>query len=261
MAGTFGGIEFGQQTFGGTSTSTSTGTVTFSCSEGGIVDTVQTMLNESGPGIFWPVQDVFDAINDAQMEKESIAYYPIVTASITFTQGADLVPLLTNTMMWPHYLEFNGRQYWIIKQADLERYDRNWRSATQDQPRFFVLWDESHLRPYPLADQTYVFNIWGPGWGTEITSATTDFTATNALLKLSIAMKAASRLFQYTRPDLAEAFMKESEEYEQKFRIQWRRQQGDNIKRLRPGTAYTAAQGGSIRIGKRIDGNPSNPYR
>lgn len=234
---------------------------TFSCTEGGVVATVQNIMNESGAGVFWPVQQVFDAINDAQLEKEALAYYPIVQSTVSFTQGADLVPWPNTVLQYPQYLEFGGRPYWIITQAELERYDRNWRNETQNQPSFFVLWDEQHIRPYPLADQTYVFNIWGPGWGTEITSATTDFTATNALFKLAIAFKAAAILFQYSRSDLAAAYVKESDYYYARFRIQWRRQQGDNIKRLRPGTAFTHAQAGNIRIGKRIDGNPQNPYR
>lgn len=222
---------------------------------------VQTIINESGNGVFWPVQQVFDAINEAQFEKESLAYYPVTFTSMTFTQGADLVPWPNTVLERPHYLEIGGRQYWIITHAELERYDRNWKNTTQNQPRFFVLWDEQHIRPYPPPDTTYVFNIWGPAWGTEITSATTDFTATNALLKLAVAFRAAAILFQYSRPDLAAQYVTQSDYYEQKFRIQWRRQQGDNIKRLRPYTAYTHAQGGNTRIGNRIDGNPQNPYR
>lgn len=233
---------------------------TFSCTEGGIVAMVQTIINESGNGVFWPVQQVFDAINDAQMEKESIAYYPIVTTSMTFSPGGTITPWPNTVLMWPHYLEYLGDQYWIVTHAELERYDRNWRNATPAFPAFFVLWDERNLRPYPDPDQTYVFNIWGPGWGTEITSATTDFTATNALLKLSVAFKAAAILFNYSRPDLAQQYLKQSDEFEQDFRRQWRRQQGDLIKRLRPYNAYTHAQAGNVRIGKRIGGQPQNPY-
>ena len=225
-----------------------------------IISIVQTELDETGSGIFWPIQTVYDAINDAQMEMESIAYFPIATTTLTFTQGQDLVAWPNGTLMWPHYLENSGREYWIITHADLERYDRNWRSTTQAQPKFFVRWDESHLRPYPLADQTYVYNIWGPGWGTEVSATNTDITVP-ALLKHSIAMRACQRLFQYTRPELAQAHLAEAEEYEAKYRMQMRNQQSHNIGRLRPGTALTNAQGGNIRIGKRIDGNPSNPYR
>ncbi len=225
-----------------------------------IITTVQTIINETGPGVFWPIQEVYDAINDAQLEKESIGYYPIGSATITFTASTSLIPWPNTILMWPHYLEYLGDQYFIITHAELERYDRNWRNTTLAQPMFFVLWDESTLLPYPVPDQNYVFNIWGPAWGTEITSTSTDFVATNALLKQCIAFKAAAILFQCSRPDLAEQYIKESDEYEAKFRIQWRRQQGDNIKRLLPYTAYTHAQAGNIRIGKRLNGNPQNPY-
>jgi hypothetical protein len=229
-----------------------------------IVSIVQTELNETGAGIFWPVQQVYDAINDAQLEQESIAYLPMVTTTLTITASADLMAWPNTVMMWPHYIEYNGRKLWVIKHADLERYDRNWRSTTPDQPRFFVLWDETRLRPYPLADVNYVMNVWGPGWGTEIgisgTTTTTDFVVP-ALLKHAIGMRASARLFASNRPDLSQVHFKEAEEYEARYRMQWRRQQGDNIKRLRPGTAFTHSQGGNIRIAKRISGNPNNPYR
>lgn len=227
-----------------------------------IVSLVQQEINETGAGVFWPVQQVYDAINETLLEFDTIAYFPIGTGTMTFTQGADLVSWPNTAIAWPHYLEFFGRQYWIIKHADLERYDRNWRNTTQDQPRFFVLWDETHIRPYPWPDQTYVFTVWGPAWPAEITSTNTDLASTTPpLLKQAILHRSAARLFAASRPDLAAAEMKEAESYEQEYRIQWRRQNGDNIKRLRPGNAYTAAQGGSIRIGKRIDANPSNPYK
>jgi hypothetical protein len=227
-----------------------------------ITTLVQTELNESGAGVFWPVQQVYDAINETLLEFDSVAYFPIVTTSMTFTQGADLVPWPNTILMWPHYLEFNGRQYFVCKQADLERWDRNWRNCTQAQPEYFVLWDEQHLRPYPYADQTYVFNIWGPGWQPEISSANTDIAATTPpLLAHAILHRSAARLFAATRPDLAKAELQEAEYYEQLYRIQWRRNQGDNTKRLRPGTAYNVAQGGNIRIGRRIDGQGWNPYR
>lgn len=225
-----------------------------------IVTMVQTELNESGGGVFWPVQQVYDAINDAQMEMESVAYLPIVTTSMTFTALTDLHQWPSTTLMWPHYLEFSGRKYWIVKHADLQRWDLNWRSSTTDQPRFFVLWDEQHIRPYPIPDQNYVFNIWGPGWPTEINGTTSDLSVP-PLMKIALAMRAAARLFQASRPDLAAAHLKEAEEYEARYRMQWRKQQSHNIKRLRPGNVMTSAQGGNIRIGKRIDANPQNPYR
>lgn len=253
--GQFGTFPFGTHVFGpGAGTSTSV------CPGPSIVSMVQTMLNESGAGVFWPVQQVYDAINEAQLEFEPIANLPIVQSTITFNPGEDLVPWPNTVLVWPQYLEFSGRKYWCVTHAELERYDRNWRSTTLAQPRFFVLWSETLLRPYPLADQTYVFNIWGPGWPQEINSTNTDFTAPN-LMKLAIAFRACATLFQYTRPDLAEASLAEAEEYEARYRIQMRRQQSHNIKRLRPYNAMTHAQGGNVRIGKRLDGNNSNPYR
>jgi hypothetical protein len=78
---------------------------------------------------------------------------------------------------------------------------------------------------------------------------------------MAIAMRAAARLFDYSRPDLAQAHDTEADEYEAKYRTQWRNNQSDNIRRLLPGTAFTHSQAGNIRIAKRIDGNPQNPYR
>jgi hypothetical protein len=220
-----------------------------------IVTLVQTELNEAGAGVpsagvYWPVQQVYDAINDAQLEMESIAYLPIGSTTMTFTASTDLHTWPNTVLMWPHYLEFNGLKYYVVKHADLERWQRNWRNSSPDQPRFFVLWDETHLRPYPIPDKNYVFNIWGPAWANEIVSTNTDVSVP-PLLKTAMALRASARLFQQSRPDLASVDLKEAEEYEARYRMQWRKQQSHNIKRLRPGNRTTGAQGGSICMGKR----------
>src|SRR5579859_7323631 len=115
-----------------------------------ITSSVQQELNETGAGIFWPVQQVYDAINETLLEFDTIAYFPMGSATMTFGTGSDLVAWPNTSLAWPHYLEFFGRQYWIIKQADLERYDRNWKNTTQDQPRFFVLWTNNISDLTPL---------------------------------------------------------------------------------------------------------------
>jgi hypothetical protein len=250
----FGRIEFGAGEFGGTS---SAGTA---CVFIGLLALVQETIDESGAGVFWPVQTVCDAINDAILEVLPIAFFPQTNTTITFIQGDDIVAWPNTTITWPQYLEYAGQTYFPTSHAQLERYDRWWRNAGQSQPRFFVLWDEAHLRIWPSPDKTYVFNIWGPAWPTEITTSVNDITTLPDLLRQALAFRACTRLFQYTRPDLAEAFMKEAEEHEALWRKTWRRFQSHNIKRLRPGTGFTAAQSGSVRIGRRMDGNSINPY-
>jgi len=243
-----------------------------------IVTMVQTELAESGSGVFWPVQQVYDYINEVIIDMFPLALYPVGSATITFTQASDLVPLATTSLMWPRWIEDGTRQYWIIKHADLERYDRNWRNTTQERPTFFVLWDESHLRPYPPVDgsgpvgipPSYVYTMYGPTWAGEISSTNTDVDpSVPPLLRMAIVMRAAARLFDYSRPDLAQAHDAEADEYEARYRTQWRNQQSDNIKRLLPSagwgagaqSGFTLGQAGSIRVAKRIDGNSSNPYR
>src|SRR5882724_1682618 len=110
-----------------------------------IVTLVQTELNESGSGVFWPIQQVYDLINEVQVETFPLQYLPITHTTMTFTAGQDITLWPNTVIMWPHYLESNGRQYWIIKHAELERYDRNWRNTSPSAPTSFVLWDESHI--------------------------------------------------------------------------------------------------------------------
>ncbi len=86
-----------------------------------VVTLVQTEINETGTGVYWPVQQVYDAINDSQLEMESIAYLPIGSTTMTFTASTDLHVWPNTVLMWPHYLEFSGRKYWVVKHADLER--------------------------------------------------------------------------------------------------------------------------------------------
>lgn len=226
----------------------------------GLVDLVQTTINESGAGVFWPVQTVYDAINDAVLEMVPISFFPTTSTTLVVTTNNDIVALPTTVIVWPQYFEYGGQTYFPTSQAQLERYDRNWRNASQSQPRFFVLFGESSVRVFPRPDKSYTFNVWGPAWPTEITSTSTDITTLPDILRQALAYRACSRLFQYSRPDLGEAYMKEAEEAEMLWRKTFRRFQSHNIKRLRPGTGFTAAQSGSIRIGRRMDGNSINPY-
>lgn len=250
----FGISEFGKVEFGGA------GVLSTSCVDLGLLTDVQTIIDETGAAVFWPLQTVCDAINDAVLEMMPIAFMPTTSTTLTLNLNDDIVAWPSNIIAWPQYLEYAGQTYFPTSHAQLERYDRNWRNAFRSQPRFFVLWGESHLRVWPQPDQTYNFTIWGPAWPTEITPLVTDIPTLPDSLRQALAFRAAARLFQYTRSDLADAYMKEAEEYEALWRKTWRRFQSHNIKRLRPGTGFTAAQSGSIRIGKRMDGNSLNPY-
>lgn len=224
--------------------------------------------------IFWPSQQLYDATNEVMMDFwPQLARQPVpvqlTNTNFIVTSGTDIFAYNDAAIMVPSFIVLNtttssgaslqtiDQKYWISDVTKLEQYNNNWRNYVPAQPRWFVVFDAFHIRCFPSPDQTYTFTLFGVPWPTELATGTEDITA-DAMLKLSIAYKAAANILEATRPDTADSYVKESDELLLRYRIRLRDQQTNNIRRLKPavGSKNTdtvmSATRGVIKIGRRL---------
>lgn len=214
-----------------------------------LVSDIQDLLEEASTNAFWNKTQIYDAANWTMLKVWQRVKHDKVSANLTVSANADLVTI-PDEIMIPLYVVMDGKEYFCTTHAMLERYDRYWRTATQAQPKHFVVWDALTLRVWPKANATYLFTLYGVRYPpTQISVSDEDITAPR-LLKQAIAHGAAAEVLRLTRPDLAEGLAAEATQLEQRFRVQLRNRGGHRMNRLRPYTKLTAAQGGAIEIGR-----------
>lgn len=231
--------------------------------------------------IFFPAQQIYDATNEViddfwpMLARQAT---PVQLTSSTFTcsqvavagtAGNDIFTFDNTVIMVPSYIVLNSstgigagrvttdQKYWITDRTKLEQYNNNWKQNTPALPRWFVLWDAFHIRCFPSPDQTYLFTLYGVPWGTELSTGTEDITA-DPILKLAVAYKAAANILETTRPDTADAYVRESGELLNRYRLRLRNSNTNNIRRMKPGVGASttdvtiAANKGVIKIGRRL---------
>jgi len=216
-----------------------------------LITDIEELLDESGGAVFWTAAHVYDAANEAQIETFSRTKHQFVLSSMTVNAASGIVALPT-TVMIPQYIVGTQGKYFPTTQVKLEQYSREWRGATPAYPKHFVFWDAYNVRPFPVADVDYSFDVGGIPWPSEELSGSQTDVSAPRLLKQAIAHRAVSVLLEFTQPNLADRFVNEAEELEHKFRVQTRNRQSDHIRRIRPGTLFTLAQSGNILLGKKF---------
>jgi len=207
------------------------------------VTNVQILLNDQG--VFWPLQRVLDAVNEAQWEVWSRTKWQMTSASLNLTQGVDLVRIPTSIVI-PRFVEDTALRYFNSTQRELEAFHRTWKLDQQAAPMYFILWDAFHLRCYPSPDQSYPnYVVWGLGYPVEITTSD-QFVSGDANYAKAIEHLSAAILFDATRPDLAEWQRGKAEEKLMIYKRSLRNQQSHNIRRMRPGQRFDIQQSGRI---------------
>lgn len=209
---------------------------------------VQLLLDEAAGAVFFTVQQICDALNETLLVLTASGRWSPASASYTLTSGATLLALPSSTMMIPQFLLVAGKKYFFTTQADLERYDRYWKTTPAAQPNNFVLWDASHILPFPTPDTSYTATLWGILYpSTEFTPAAQTISLP-PLLQEVLVYSAVAELLEHTHPDTADEYSGKSEETMQLFLRQLRRRQSHNISRLRPATTFQVGQSGDIRV-------------
>lgn len=216
-----------------------------------IVSDIRIQVDEAAGSTFFTAEHIYDAANEAVLEVYSRAKPNLTSVNWPVNTGDDLV-FLPPGIMVPQQIIINNLEYWPTTQAKLEQFSRSWRGEALALPKWFVLWDALRMRLFPRPDQAYDFTMWGVPWPEEINASNLDIASMDAQLKLATGLKAAGNLLEFSAPNVADTMIAESEQILSAYTKRLRNQQGHNIRRVRPGTLFTASQNGVIRLGKRL---------
>jgi hypothetical protein len=213
-----------------------------------VLTNVRTLIDEVTP-VFWADQQVYDAINECQLIAQLVPGLAVAETSFTVGVSDEFVSLPAEVMVPLEIISAESLEpCWITSQVKLEQYNREWKRREAAEPKWFVVWDVFHLRPYPKADKQYTFKLkYIPYPSVEIADGVEDLPNTPDLLKESIVARAAGKLMVATMPQFAFAQFKSAKEYEERFRRRIRNQQGHRIYHLRPGGKVSRDKTGVIR--------------
>jgi len=217
------------------------------------VSDIQLIINDAG--VFWPQQQLLDALNEAQLAVYAETKWALTTASLTLTSNADIVAMPDGVFL-PKWIEGTNVQFQppVVKRffpttmRNLETFLRTWRGNNVGQPGWFIQWDATHWRVFPRPDGlgagtggSYPFTVYGVGYPTEITSASQSLLGP-ATYVLAVQNLAVSLLMEATRPDLADAYAAQHDEQVLAFKKQQRNNQSHNIRILKPASTVLEIQ-------------------
>lgn len=227
-----------------------------------IITQVQNILNDTG--VFWPTQNLYDAINEAQFWLYEDSRWQRQTATISLGSNTDIFPLPSNIII-PEWFEGQDgnfqpttyKRFYPTTHRELEQFLRTWRGNNIGQPEYFAIWDSGHMRCFPRPDGkgpgpngNYIFTLYGIGLPPEVNTTTQDISGLTPLVNdayiQAIQNMAVAILFEATRPDLADAFSQTAQENIASFKRTLRNMQGHNIRRLRPATHYDKNHSGTV---------------
>ena len=221
-----------------------------------------TVLNDSGENLFWADRQLLNALNAAQIWVRGEASDASFSVSVQVTpqnkltlDGQGLIPLvqIPQEIMVPQLLVGPKGEVYISSLADMERYSKYWRSCPVGEPITFVYQGLRQLRPYPLPDVEYAYDLLGLQWPTELTANQLNLDVSDHNYNHAVMMNAAFRLLFPTQPNAAQLLQKEAEEHLNLYRRHLRSRGGtfSSVGRLTPKNPHQpnwAARMGSPRI-------------
>lgn len=220
-----------------------------------IITDIQLQVDESNGPVFWVIDQLYDAANQAQLEVwTNLKDWQQTSVSLILGTGNDIVTLPPSIMV-PQFVIYNNIKVFPTTTAQLQDWANNWKSESPSRPNWILLWDATHLRLFPRSDSSYIFNVFGVPWPDEIGPGNHDMLNVDPLVRRAVVMRAAAKLLETVQPELADAKIAESVEFEKRYARQQRNVFGDNIGRLRPKTAWDLANQGDIKTGRLFMGN------
>jgi hypothetical protein len=212
-----------------------------------IVSEVRRLVNDEGT--FWPLTQVLDAVNQAQLMVEAQVKWRKTSWTLSVGEGAEWVPVPTGVLI-PMWVEgptggTESQRFYPTTHWHLETNDRGWRRREMKRPEGFVLWDAYTFRIWPRADQAYTYTLWGVGIPTEVEDILTISTLPHNLTS-AVTLTSAALLLASTRPDIAEMYFADAEELIADYRRVVRNAQSHNIQVIRPATRVDLQQGGDL---------------
>jgi hypothetical protein len=216
-----------------------------------LIEEIRILLGEQSGGVFWTDEYILDAINETLIELSAFTLKKTIEVDLVVQAGEELV-LLPPELMIPLSIFDGSRVFFFTTQAKLEQETKAWKGTALGVPEHFVLWDAFTIRPYPRADDDFLYYVTGIPWPTEYTSAGVD-PILSWRLRQVLVNKSASVLFETTQPQLSDSLNQVALNHENEYRKELRNSQSHNIRRLHPGESLpNKAQSGVIKIGRRF---------
>lgn len=214
-----------------------------------IYSEVQTLIDEASGPVFWSNHQVVDAINIAQLETFTyLKGFAQVNVNFIIQEGSDLVTFNTNSIMIPQYLlDTASNKIFVTEMARLEDYSPTWFNFPSATPKFIVKWDSQTLRVWPRSNALYTYTLFGVPWPSEAIDSSFDMSS-DPMVRQAIIHRAASRLFEFTQPELSDIYEMQAQEHEKRYFRQLRNAGGANIWRLAPAKGWQVGQLGDIKI-------------
>jgi hypothetical protein len=213
-----------------------------------IVTDIQLVINDIG--VFWPLPQILDAVNESQFAIYAETKWAITSATMLLGSNVDIVSI-PQSILIPRWIEGTNtnfvpavvKRFFPTSMRNLEHFLRTWRGDNLGQPVYFVLWDSTHWRCFPRPDGSgsgpngnYMFTVFGIGLPAEITTSSQSLLGPQTYY-LAVQNYAVSLLLEATRPDLADLYMAQAVEQILNFKKRLRNQQSHNIRTLKPATS------------------------
>lgn len=200
--------------------------------------------------VFWDYTQYYIALNEGQLEFAArIPGIAQVTSTLTCSAGSELANLPLDLFIPQQLVTEEGHHVWPVDLVQLENEDAGWRSIT-GRPQFVTWYDWARVRVWPIPDTTYEYTLKGVPYPDEISTSTYQCPL-GLEYQEALTSIAASRLLAFTRPDLAQQERAAGEEWLERFKRTLRKRGVWDTLRLRPGTGWSLAPGGTIPQGRR----------
>lgn len=212
-----------------------------------LVSQVQIIIDEPSGPKFWPLAQLYDAINESSVEVLGSAQQEITTATVTASASATYLALPTTIMIPKFLLSTSGREIPMTNYGAMEQDSPNWGTATGTEIIAFMEFDVNNLRLYPIVTTPKVYYVVGVPYPTEVTTGVDDFTTIGSI-STTVRFLAGSVLMEATRPDLADTFRVEGMGCLVDAMRLWRNQQGQRVWQLQPAGRINARRSGDLGV-------------
>lgn len=172
---------------------------------GTLVEDLQVELGEGGGSVFWPLTDLYDALNQALLKVWILAKPQHKTASMLVLQATPLNLLPVHSILIPQRIIGMEGELRTSDYADLERWREDWKEAqaVHATPTHFIPVDCERVEMFPSPIEEYIFEVEGVGWPPFIESSSDNPTLDRNLREATLAY-AKAHLLEDHHPDLAD---------------------------------------------------------
>lgn len=185
---------------------------------GTLVEDLQVELGEAGNSVFWPLTDLYDALNQALLKVWIISKPQYKSASMLISQATPTNFLPVHSILIPQRIIGMEGELQPSEYADFERWREDWKEAQADHntPTHFIPVDCEKVEVFPSPIEEYIFEVEGVGWPPFIDASSTNPTLERNIREATLAL-AKAHLVEDHHPDLADMCRAQAATYLKKY--------------------------------------------